>query len=72
MRYQNGLDSYVNVITAQNAFLTNRLGRIAGAAAANWTASIALINNLGGGWSTSQRGATEALAQKRPDQGNQA
>ncbi len=71
VRYQNGLDSYVNVITAQNTFLTNRLAELQ-VQLRQLTASIALINNLGGGWSTSQRAATESLAQKRPDQGNQA
>ena len=71
VRYQNGLDSYVNVITAQNSFLTNRLAELQ-VQLRQLTASIALINNLGGGWSTSQRGATEALAQKRPGPGNQA
>ncbi len=51
-RYKLGLDSYVNVITAQNTYLTNReaelqiqLRRI--------TASINLINDLGGGWDPS-------------------
>lgn len=67
-RYQNGLDSYVNVITAQNTFLTNReaelqvqLRRIA--------ASISLINNLGGGWDTSQLKQTESTAQNPPHAG---
>lgn len=52
-RYKLGLDSYVNVITAQNTYLTNReaelqiqLRRI--------TASINLIDNLGGGWNPSK------------------
>jgi NodT family efflux transporter outer membrane factor (OMF) lipoprotein len=60
-RYKLGLDSYVNVITAQNTFLTNRetelqiqLRRI--------TASINLIDNLGGGWDTTQWKQTEQLA----------
>jgi NodT family efflux transporter outer membrane factor (OMF) lipoprotein len=71
VRYQNGLDSYVNVITAQNSFLTNRLAELQ-VQLRQLTASVALINNLGGGWSTAQRGATESLSQKRPDQGNEA
>jgi NodT family efflux transporter outer membrane factor (OMF) lipoprotein len=64
-RYKLGLDSYVNVITAQNTFLTNRetelqiqLRRV--------TASINLINNLGGGWDTSQWSQTEHLAMNPP------
>jgi NodT family efflux transporter outer membrane factor (OMF) lipoprotein len=64
-RYKLGLDSYINVITAQNTFLTNRetelqiqLRRI--------TASLNLINNLGGGWDTSQWSQTEKMAMQRP------
>jgi NodT family efflux transporter outer membrane factor (OMF) lipoprotein len=64
-RYKLGLDSYINVITAQNTFLTNRetelqiqLRRI--------TASLNLINNLGGGWDTSQWSQTEKMAMHRP------
>jgi len=70
-RYQNGLDSYVNVIAAQNTFLTNReaelqvqLRRIA--------ASISLVNNLGGGWDTSLLQQTARTAQNPPDAGKAA
>jgi NodT family efflux transporter outer membrane factor (OMF) lipoprotein len=52
-RYQNGLDSYVNVITAQNTFLSNRLGELQ-VQLRQVTVSIALVNNLGGGWDNSQ------------------
>jgi NodT family efflux transporter outer membrane factor (OMF) lipoprotein len=60
-RYQNGLDSYVNVITAQNTFLTNRLGELQ-VQLRQVTASIALVNNLGGGWDASELGQTEKAA----------
>jgi NodT family efflux transporter outer membrane factor (OMF) lipoprotein len=67
-RYKLGLDSYLNVITAENTFLVNRetelqiqLRRI--------TASINLINNLGGGWDTSQWSQTEQMALKPPTAG---
>lgn len=70
-RYKLGLDSYVNVITAQNTFLTNRetelqiqLRRI--------TASLNLINNLGGGWDTSQWSQTEQMAMHRPAAGEKS
>jgi len=70
-RYKLGLDSYVNVITAQNTFLTNRetelqiqLRRI--------TASLNLINNLGGGWDTSQWSQTEQMAMQRPAAGEKS
>jgi len=61
VRYQNGLDSYVNVITAQNAFLGNRLAELQ-IQLRQLTASVALVNNLGGGWDRSQRGRTEEMA----------
>jgi NodT family efflux transporter outer membrane factor (OMF) lipoprotein len=60
-RYQNGLDSYVNVITAQNTFLTNRLGELQ-VQLRQVTASIALVNNLGGGWDDSQLDQTGKTA----------
>jgi NodT family efflux transporter outer membrane factor (OMF) lipoprotein len=60
-RYQNGLDSYVNVITAQNTFLTNRLAELQ-AQLRQVTASIALVNNLGGGWDDYQMEQTGKTA----------
>jgi len=48
-RYKQGLDSYVNVITAQNAFLTARQGELQVQLRA-LTASVGLVKNLGGGW----------------------
>jgi NodT family efflux transporter outer membrane factor (OMF) lipoprotein len=61
VRYQDGLDSYVNVITAQNTFLTNRLAELE-VQLRQVTASVALVNNLGGGWDTSQWSETERMA----------
>jgi len=52
-RYHNGLDSYVNVITAQNTLLTNREAELQ-AELRRVTASVNLIVNLGGGWDDSQ------------------
>jgi len=71
VRYQNGLDSYVNVITAQNSFLTNRLAELQ-VQLRQLTASVALINNLGGGWDRSQSGRTAAMAQNPPGSGRKA
>src|SRR5208283_4149420 len=68
VRYQNGLDSYVNVITAQNAFLTSRLAELQ-VQLRQLTASVSLISNLGGGWDRSQRGRTESEAQNPPGAG---
>jgi NodT family efflux transporter outer membrane factor (OMF) lipoprotein len=48
-RYKQGLDSYVNVITAQNAFLVSRQGELTVQLRA-LTASVGLVKNLGGGW----------------------
>jgi NodT family efflux transporter outer membrane factor (OMF) lipoprotein len=64
-RYQNGLDSYVNVITAQNTFLSNRLGELQ-VQLRQVTASIALVNNLGGGWDDSQLDQTAKTALHPP------
>ena len=49
VRFRNGLASYVNVITAQNAFLSARQTEL-GVQLRQLTASIALVNDLGGGW----------------------
>ena len=52
VRYRNGVDSYVNVITAQNAFLSSRQAELQ-LELRQLVASVTLINNLGGGWSAS-------------------
>ncbi len=52
-RYQNGLDSYVNVITAQNAFLTSREAELQVQLRA-LVASVGLVKDLGGGWDLRQ------------------
>jgi NodT family efflux transporter outer membrane factor (OMF) lipoprotein len=63
VRYRNGVDSYVNVITAQNAFLSAREAEVQ-VLLRQLTASVQLINNLGGGWSTDQWQETERLARR--------
>jgi len=68
VRYQNGLDSYVNVITAQNTFLGNRLTELQ-IQLRQLTASVSLVNNLGGGWDRSRMGETERMAQNPPGAG---
>jgi NodT family efflux transporter outer membrane factor (OMF) lipoprotein len=67
-RYKLGLDSYVNVITAQNSFLTNREAELQ-VQVRRVAANINLINNLGGGWDTSQLDQTAKTAQQPPDAG---
>jgi NodT family efflux transporter outer membrane factor (OMF) lipoprotein len=71
IRYQNGVDSYVNVITAQNTFLTNRLAELQ-VQLRQVAATIALVNNLGGGWDRSQLSDTEKRALRPPDAGKNA
>ena len=61
VRYRNGVDSYVNVITAQNTFLTNREAELQ-VQLRQLTASVNLINNLGGGWTTRAWTQTEQSA----------
>ena len=69
-RYQNGLDSYVDVIAAQNTFLTNREAELQ-VQLRHILASVNLVNNLGGGWDRSQFPQTERTAQHPPDAGDQ-
>ncbi|HEX4751224.1 MAG TPA: efflux transporter outer membrane subunit [Bryobacteraceae bacterium] len=52
-RYKAGVDSYLNVITAQNTVLTNRETQVQ-TQLKQMTASVALIMALGGGWDISQ------------------
>jgi NodT family efflux transporter outer membrane factor (OMF) lipoprotein len=52
-RYRTGVDSYLNVITAQNTVLSNRETQVQ-TQLKQMTASVALILALGGGWDTDQ------------------
>jgi NodT family efflux transporter outer membrane factor (OMF) lipoprotein len=61
VRFRNGVDSYVNVITAQNAFLTAREAEV-NVQLRQLTASVNLIDNLGGGWSDAQLSDSERMA----------
>jgi outer membrane protein TolC len=65
VRFQQGVDSYINVITAQNSFLTARETEVQ-LQLRQLTASVNLINNLGGGWSTSQWSDSEKMALQGP------
>ncbi|HMF76974.1 MAG TPA: efflux transporter outer membrane subunit [Bryobacteraceae bacterium] len=48
-RYKSGVDSYLNVITAQNTVLTNRVTELS-IQLRQMSSSVALILALGGGW----------------------
>jgi NodT family efflux transporter outer membrane factor (OMF) lipoprotein len=52
-RYKTGVDSYLNVITAQNTLLTNRETAVS-VELRQMTSSVQLILALGGGWDASQ------------------
>ncbi len=52
-RYKAGLDPYLNVITAQAALLSNQQSAVA-LRMQQMTASVELIEALGGGWDTSK------------------
>jgi NodT family efflux transporter outer membrane factor (OMF) lipoprotein len=71
VRYQNGVDSYVNVITAQNTFLTNRLAELQ-VQLRQITSTLSLVDNLGGGWDRSQLSQTEKRALHPPGDGAKA
>jgi NodT family efflux transporter outer membrane factor (OMF) lipoprotein len=66
VRYRNGIDSYVNVITAQNAFLSNREAELQ-VQLRQLSASVNLINNLGGGWRAGDLSPTERPAERRTE-----
>ncbi|HLH04128.1 MAG TPA: efflux transporter outer membrane subunit [Bryobacteraceae bacterium] len=48
-RYQTGVDTYLNVLTAQNTLLSNQLSEVT-ARTSQMTTSVQLIAALGGGW----------------------
>lgn len=52
-RYKSGIDSYLNVITAQATLLNNQRTAV-NLQAQQMTASVELIKALGGGWNASQ------------------
>jgi NodT family efflux transporter outer membrane factor (OMF) lipoprotein len=70
VRYRNGVDSYVNLITAENAFLAARETELQ-VRLRQLTSSVTLINDLGGGWASSQLGETERMAKHPPDAGKE-
>jgi NodT family efflux transporter outer membrane factor (OMF) lipoprotein len=64
VRYKTGVDSYLNVITAQNAVLSNRETQVQ-AQEREMLASVSLVLALGGGWDRSQLPAIERLTDKQ-------
>lgn len=62
-RYQTGVDTYLNVLTAQNALLNNQLTQI-NLRTNQMTSSVQLIASLGGGWDVTKL-PSEKDVQKR-------
>ena len=59
-RYQTGVDSYLNVITAQTTYLVNRQ-TLVNLRIQQMTASVQLVQAVGGGWEASQLPAPKQL-----------
>jgi NodT family efflux transporter outer membrane factor (OMF) lipoprotein len=64
-RYQAGIDSYLNVITAQTALLSNQRTAV-NLQMQQMTASVLLVKALGGGWDSSQLPTQKDLVKKIP------
>jgi len=62
-RYETGIDPYVDVVTAQTTLLTDRQS-LASLHIQQMTASVELIQALGGGWDTSQLPTPEQVSKK--------
>jgi NodT family efflux transporter outer membrane factor (OMF) lipoprotein len=65
-RYKTGVDSYLNIITAQNTVLTNRLTELQ-IRLRQMSASVSLVIALGGGWDNSQIPEPKQLIGKHPE-----
>jgi outer membrane protein TolC len=59
-RYKLGIDPYLNVITAQTALLSNQQTAVT-LRNLQMTASVQLIEALGGGWDSSQMPSPKEL-----------
>jgi NodT family efflux transporter outer membrane factor (OMF) lipoprotein len=64
-RFKLGLDPYLNVITAQTALLSNQQTAV-NLQMQQMTASVQLIEALGGGWNTKQLPSPQELISKNP------
>ena len=63
IRYKTGVDTYLNVFTAQTSLLSNQQTAIT-LQVEQMTSSVQLIEALGGGWDTSQLPSEKAVARK--------
>jgi outer membrane protein TolC len=62
-RYRAGVDPYLNVITAQAALLSNQQTAVA-LRMQQMTASVQLIEALGGGWDSSRMPTPQSVTAK--------
>jgi hypothetical protein len=69
--FRNGVDSYVQLVTTEVALMSARETEL-GVQLKQLTASVFLINDLGGGWDTQQLPQTEGMANHLPDTGKPA
>lgn len=67
-RYQAGIDPYLNVITAQTTLLTNQQTAV-NLRRSQMTASVQLIEALGGGWDTAQLPSVKDVSKLAPAAG---
>jgi outer membrane protein TolC len=64
-RYKGGLDTYLTVITAQNASLENQRTAVS-LLTRRLTSTVLLVKALGGGWDVSQLPSVDAQASATP------
>jgi outer membrane protein TolC len=62
-RYETGIDPYIDVVTAQITLLTNQQSRT-NLQVQQMTASVQLIEALGGGWDKSQLPTSTQVTEK--------
>jgi NodT family efflux transporter outer membrane factor (OMF) lipoprotein len=62
-RYDNGVDPYIDVVTAQTTLLSNQQS-LTNLQVQEMTASVQLIESLGGGWDRSQLPTPAQITQK--------
>jgi outer membrane protein TolC len=64
-RYQTGMDSYLSVVTAQTTLLGDQQLQVS-LRVAEMTASVQLVQSLGGGWDVSRLPGTARTASPAP------
>ena len=63
-RYRTGVDTYLNVFTAQTSLLSNQQTAVS-LHIQQMTSSVQLIEALGGGWDITQLPSEKAVAAKK-------